>query len=264
MRTIVILISLICCTVIPAFAGNGLQVGTTVTWKKGNDIFSGRLAGSNMEKKEVTVITPSGKGVKLWLRNIAKITATGERKKITPSWSYTASSYAIFNFETVDGKSVVGGVYEWPIFDIEINGALEKNIWLDKLSFIEAGGSASVGGLGLQVGSKVRYVSKGDTFSGTVSSISLKEPLTVILPSGNSVMLDLKNVKRIANTGQSKRITPSWSSTATNYRLYEFTTIDGKTMLGGVYNNPVFDVDTGTTGMQKNIWLEQIDFIETE
>lgn len=286
MRTIIILISLICFTAIPSFAGSGLQVGNTVTWKKGNEIFSGRLVDSNMEKKEVTVITPSGKGVKLRLRNIARITATGDKKKITPSWSYTTSTYAIFRFETIDGKSVEGGVYEWPIFDIEVNGVLEKNIWLHHLAFIEAGGSADTGRLvglqgspvpgsghgadrgrpvvGLQVGARVRYVSRGDTFSGTISDISLKEPLTIILPSSNSIKLELKNIRRITNTGQNRRITPSWSYTETNYRLYEFQTIDGKTILGAVYMNPVFDVDTGTTGMQKNIWIEHIDFIETE
>lgn len=265
MRAIIILIALICFTAIPGFAGSGLQVGNTVTYKKGNEIFSGLLVDSNMEKEEVTVITPSGKGVKLWLRNIARITATGEKKKITPSWSYTTSSYDIFRFETIDGKSVDGGVYKWPIFDIEVNGVLKKNIWLHYLAFIEAGGSADTGRLvGLQVGARVRYVSRGETFSGTISDISLKEPLTIIYPSGKSIKLELKNIRRITNTGQNRRITPSWSYTETNYRLYEFQTIDGKTILGAVHMNPVFDVDTGTTGMQKNIWLEHTDFIETE
>lgn len=264
MRTAIAALFVICYAASAAFAGSGIQIGATVTWKKGNDTFTGRLVASSMEKKEVTVITPSGKGVKLRLPEVRKIAATGERKKITPSWSSTASTYAIYRFETVDGKSVEGGVYEWPVFDIERNGAVEKNIWLDKLTFIEAGDRSSVAGTGLQVGSRARYASKGNHFSGTISAISLKEPVTLILPSGTSIKIELKTVKRIANTGQSKRITPSWSSTATTYRLYEFQTIDGKTIVGGVYNNPVFDLDTGATGVHKNIWLEHIDFIETE
>ncbi|GEM_PF-5109653 len=263
MRTMIAIL-LILCSSIPAFASGGIQTGATVTWKKGNDIFTGRLTGSSMEKKELTVILPSGKGVKLRLPDIRRITATGEKKKIMPSWSYTTSSYSIFRFETVDGKSVEGGLYEWPVFDIEVQGALQKNIWLDKLAFIEAGGTASSGGTGIQIGSRVRYVVRGDNFSGAISSIGLKEPVTVILPSGNSVKLELRNVRRIKNTGQSRRITPVWSSTATNYRLYEFETTDGKIITGGVYKNPVFDVDTGSTGMQKNIWLEHLEFIETE
>lgn len=112
MRTIIILISLICFTAIPSFAGSGLQAGNTVTWKKGNEIFFGRLVDSNMEKKEVTVITPS--------------------------WSYTETNYRLYEFQTIDGKTILGAVYMNPVFDVDTGTTgMQKNIWIEHIDFIE-------------------------------------------------------------------------------------------------------------------------------
>ncbi len=268
MRTIVIAAMLLATGVIPAAAGNGIQIGNTVTFKQGTETFSGRLTGSTLENRDVTVITlPKGKGVKVTLPTVKRIAALGKRVKVTPAWSYTERSCDLFRFELSAGGTVEGCVDNWPVFDVDTgSGGIKKNIWLEKLAFIEVGGTVATGN-GLSIGSRVHYVKKGERFSGSLIGLNLNkgnDPVTIVTTGGNSLKLLLRDLRKIRATGEKKTITPPWSYTASSMPLFEFSNTDGKTIIGAVYQWPIFDVDTGTTGIQKNVWLEHLEYIETE
>jgi hypothetical protein len=241
----------------------GLQTGATVKAMKKNKIIAGRIIAINVEKEPFTIILPTGTTLKVEFKNIQKIEDTGIRKKITPSYSYTESNYKIYRFTFVDGKTVEGAAAKWPVFDIDTGTTgMQKNIWLEHLSFIEAGESAAVKS-SLRTGARVEYSRDKNIFQGIILSNTVdKEPFTIILPTGTTLRVEFSNISKIEATGEKKKITPSYSYTASTYKIYRFTFVDGKTVEGAVAKWPVFDVDTGTTGVQKNVWLEYLDYIK--
>jgi hypothetical protein len=249
------------------FAGNaaqaGLQIGATVKAVKKTEIIAGRIVALNVEKDPFTIILPTGTSLKVEFKNIQKIEDTGTRKKITPSYSYTESNYKIYRFTFVDGKIVEGAVYTWPVFDIDTGmTGIQKNIWLEHLSFIEAGESTTVKG-SLRTGAKVEYSRDKNIFQGIIISSNVeKEPFIIIMPTGTTLRVEFRNIQKIEATGEKKKITPSYSYTASTYKIYRFTFVDGKTVDGAVSKWPIFDIDTGKTGVQKNIWLEYLDYIK--
>ena len=262
-----ILISLISVSFI--FNGNlviaaGLQKGATVKAMKKNELIEGKLIAINVENEPFNIISPTGTTLKVEFHNIQKIEDTGSKKKITPSYSYTEFNYKIYRLTFVDGKTVEGAVPKWPVFDIDTGTTgIQKNIWLEHISFIEAGGVALSGG-SLRTGSKVEYCREKNVIQGIILSINVeKEPFTIILPTGKTLRVEFNNIQTIEATGTKKNIMPNYSSTELNYNIYRFTFVDGKTVEGAVAKWPVFDVDTGTTGIQKNIWLEYLDYIKT-
>lgn len=241
----------------------GLQTGAAVKAMKKNELIAGQLVANTLEKEPFTIILPTGTALKVEFKNIQKIEDTGTRKKIMPNYSSTASNYKIYRFVLVDGKIVEGAVARWPIFDIDtgITG-VQKNIWLDHLSFIEAGDSIAVKGT-LIKGAKVEYSRDKNIFQGILLYNTIeKEPFTIILPTGTALRVEFRNIQKIEATGEKKKITPSYSYTASTYKIYRFTFVDGKTVEGAVSKWPVFDIDTGTSGVQKNIWLEYLEYIK--
>jgi hypothetical protein len=139
---------------------------------------------------------------------------------------------------------------------------VQKDIWLEQLSFIEAGESAAVKG-SLRTGAKVEYSRDKNIVQGIILSNTVeKDPFIIILPTGTILRVEFKNIQKIEATGEKKKITPSYSYTASTYKIYSFTFVDGKTLEGAVSKWPVFDVDTGTTGVQKNVWLEYLEYIK--
>jgi len=249
------------------FAGNaaqaGLQIGATVKAVKKTEIIAGRIVALNVEKDPFTIILPTGTTLKVEFKNIQRIEDTGTRKKITPSYSYTESNYKIYRFTFTDGKTVEGAASKWPIFDIDTGTTgVQKNIWLEQLSFIEAGESTAVKG-SLRTGAKVEYSRDKNIFQGIIlSSNAEKDPFTIILPTGTVLRVEFRNISKIETTGEKKKITPNYSSTTSMYKIFRFTFTDGKTVEGAVSKWPIFDIDTGTTGVQKNIWLEYLDYIK--
>jgi hypothetical protein len=116
----------------------------------------------------------------------------------------------------------------------------------------------------LKTGAKVEYSRDKKIVQGIILAINVeKEPFTIILPTGATMRVEFNNIKIIEATGEKKKITPSYSYTASTYKIYRFTFVDGKTFEGAVPKWPVFDVDTGTTGIQKNIWLEYLEYVKT-
>jgi len=241
----------------------GLQKGATVKAMKKSELIAGKLIAINVENEPFTIILPTGTTLKVEFKNIQKIEDTGMKKKITPSYSYTESNYKIYRFTFVDGKTVEGAVPKWPIFDIDTGTTgIQKNIWLEHISFIEAGGVISASG-SLKTGAKVEYSRDKNIVQGIVLAINVeKEPFTIILPTGTTLKVEFKNIQKIEDTGSKKKIIPSYSYTESNYKIYRFTFVDGKTVEGALPKWPIFDIDTGTTGIQKNIWLEYLEYIK--
>lgn len=262
-----ILIGLI--SVLLIFNGNlviaaGLHKGADVKVIKKNELIAGQLIAINVENEPFAIILPTGTTLKVEFKNIQKIEDTGTKKKITPSYSYTESNYKIYRFTFVDGKTLEGAVPKWPIFDIDTGTTgIQKNIWLEHISFIEAGGVVLTSG-SLRTGAKVEYSRDKNIVQGIILAINVeKEPFTIILPTGNTMRVEFNNIQAIEATTAKKKITPNYSSTELNYNIYRFTFLDGKTVEGAVPKWPIFDVDTGTTGIQKNVWLEYLDYIKT-
>jgi hypothetical protein len=262
-----ILIGLI--SVLYIFSGNlviaaGLQKGAAVKAMKKNELIAGKLIAISVDNEPFTIILPTGKTLKVEFKNIQKIEDSGTKKKITPSYSYTESNYKIYRFTFVDGKTVEGAVPKWPVFDIDTGTTgIQKNIWLEHISFIEADGVVLTSG-SLRTGAKVEYSRDKNIVQGIIIAINVeKEPFTIILPTGSILRVEFKNIQTIEATGTKKKITPNYSSTELNYNIYRFTFVDGKTVEGAAAKWPVFDVDTGTTGIQKNVWLEYLDYIKT-
>jgi hypothetical protein len=255
-------------SVLFVFNGNcaladGLQTGASVKAMKKNELIAGRLVAVNVEKEPFTIILPAGATLKVEFKNIQRIEDTNTTKKITPSYSYTESNYKIYRFTFIDGKIVEGAVPKWPIFDVDTGTTgIQKNIWLEHLSFIEAGEGISASG-SLKTGAKVEYSRDKNIVRGMILAMNVgKDPFTIILPAGTTLRVDFKNITKIEATGDKKKITPSYSSTAGTYKMYRFYFVDGKTVEGAVATWPIFDVDTGTTGIQKNIWLEYLEYIK--
>ena len=250
------------------FTGNlalaaGLQTGNSVRAMKKNELIAGRIIAINVEKDLFSIILPSGTILRVDFKNIRKIEDTGEKKKITPSYSSTTSNYKIYRFTFIDGRTVEGAASTWPIFDIDtgITG-IQKNIWLDHLSFIEAGEGIAAAGGSLRTGAKIEYSRDKNTVQGVILALNVEKDLfSIILPSGTILRVDFKNIRKIEDTGEKKKITPSYSSTTSNHKIYRFTFVDGKTVEGAVATWPIFDIDTGTTGIQKNIWLHYLEYI---
>jgi hypothetical protein len=262
----------------PAVFAGGIGINSTVTYTKNNETLTGRIAANTLEKDPLTVFTVDNNTLKPMLRDIKKIRNTGERQRLKTSWASAESSYPIYEFETTDGKVFRGAIYQWPIFNIETTTkGMQYNVWLDKLQQIEVATVSSSASpapaaapapaavrSGIRIGARVKYVRKGETFTGIIAVNNLEtEPLTIITPAGKSLKPMLKDIRRIRATGEKKKITPPWSYTESTYPIYEFETIDGMLVQGGVYKWPVFDIDNGTLGMDRNVWLEHLTLIET-
>lgn len=241
----------------------GLQTGAAVKAIKKNELVAGRIVSINVEKEPFIIILPAGTTLKVDFKNIKKIEDTGTRKKITPNYSSTTSNYKIYRFTFVDGKTVEGAVARWPVFDVDTGTTgIQKKIWLDHLSSIEADEGVAGGG-SLKTGAKIEYSRDKNVVQGIILKTNVeKSPFTIILPTGTTLRVDFKNIIKIEATGEKKKITPDYSSTTGNYKIYRFTFVDGKTVDGAVSTWPIFDVDTGTIGIRKNIWLEYLEYIK--
>jgi len=139
---------------------------------------------------------------------------------------------------------------------------MKKNliIYILLVMFVFTGNLALAAGL--QTGNSVRAMKKNELIAGRIIAINVEKDLfSIILPSGTILRVDFKNIRKIEDTGEKKKITPSYSSTTSNHKIYRFTFVDGKTVEGAVATWPIFDIDTGTTGIQKNIWLHYLEYI---
>lgn len=133
------------------------------------------------------------------------------------------------------------------------------------LAFILLTGSVNVFSQGLSAGTGVTYSISGSKYSGTVLKVTLgeKEPMTLLTQAGIGVKLFMKEIKKIEKTSQSWKITPNWSYTESNYDVYAFTLMSGKTQQLAICQWPVFDLNNSDGSQDLNRWLSKLDWIET-
>jgi hypothetical protein len=112
---------------------------------------------------------------------------------------------------------------------------------------------------GLQKGAAVKVMKKNELIAGKLIAINVEnEPFTIILPKGTTLKVEFKNIQKIEDTGTKKKITPSYSYTESDYKIYRFTFVDGKTVEGAVPKWPVFDIDIYLLLKQEELFWQAV------
>lgn len=119
---------------------------------------------------------------------------------------------------------------------------------------------------GLHEGAKVRFVQKGETFTGILTSVrSGREPLLIINPYGGMVRIPMREIRRIRATGKKRLLTLPWIfPLEQNFDLYEFNTLDGSWIVAAVDPEPVFIIRIGADGVEREFELEELELIEAQ
>jgi len=125
------------------------------------------------------------------------------------------------------------------------------------------GGAAWAEG-GIFPGAPVRIVKNdGNTFDGKLSEMTMKDQVYIYTTTNIGVRTFLKDIRRIADTG--RKVTTDYgiySSKSSAVAVYEFVKTDGTRFEGMLSSIPVFEIDLGPLGTQKNIWLNHLRSIE--
>lgn len=120
---------------------NGLAVGGQVEYKLKGTVITGsilKIYGS-LATSPLTCITEKGGKVLLMLQDIKSITNLNRSAKITPMWSYTESSYELFEVLRTNGYKEILAFYESPILDVASStGRTENSQWVVKMEYIKA------------------------------------------------------------------------------------------------------------------------------
>ena len=105
--------------------------------------------------------------------------------------------------------------------------------------------------------------SDGNSFEGRLVEMTLKDQFYIYTVQNLGVRTYLKDIRRIADTGRKVATDFGiYSSKTSGVPVYEFIKTDGSRFEGMVSSVPVFDIDLGTFGVQKNIWLNHLRSIE--
>jgi hypothetical protein len=267
MRNLKILLAVLLLTGSAIVFSQGLSAGAGVTYSISGSKFSGTVLKVTLgEKEPMTLLTQAGKGVKLLMKEIKRIEKTGQSWKITPNWSYTESSYDVYTFTLMTGKTQQLAIYQWPVFDLNnSDGSQDLNRWLNKLDWIETGATAISTNNGLAVGGQVEYKLKGTVVTGSVLKIygSLaKSPVTCMTEKGGKVSLMLQDIKSVTNLNRSAKITPIWSYTESSYELYEVLRTNGYKETLAFYESPIIDVASATGRTEFSQWVVKMEYIK--
>lgn len=244
----------------------GLGVGSGVTYSKEGIRFSGTVVKLTIgEKETLTTLTQTGKSVKFFMREIQRIERTGEKWKVTPSWSYTESSYQVYRFTWINGQSQLLAIYQWPVWDISLSdGSLAANLWLEKLEWIEMGTTAVSTNAGLAVAAQVQYKLNGEVINGTITRIAgslATSPVTCMTEKGARITLMLKDIRSITRLNRTAKITPSWSYTESTYPLFEVVRTTGQTIILAFAEWPIFDIAAADGSTRNTQWLDKMEYI---
>lgn len=244
----------------------GLGVGSGVTYSKEGIRFSGTVVKLTIgEKETLTTLTQTGKAVKFFMREIQRIERTGEKWKVTPSWSYTESSYEVYRFTWINGQSQLLAIYQWPVWDISLSdGSLAANLWLEKLEWIEMGTTAVSTNAGLAVAAQVQYKLNGEVINGTITGIAgslATSPVTCMTEKGARITLMLKDIRSITRLNRTAKITPSWSYTQSTYPLFEVVRTTGQTITLAFAEWPIFDIAAADGSTRNTQWLDKMEYI---
>jgi hypothetical protein len=244
----------------------GLGIGSGVTYSREGIRFSGTVSKLTIgEKEALTTLAQNGKPVKLFMREIQRIERTGEKWKVTPSWSYTESSYQVFRFTWMNGQSQLLAIYQWPVWDISLSdGSQAANLWLEKLDWIEMGTTAVSTNSGLAVNAQVQYKLNDEIITGNITGIAgslTKSPVTCMTEKGTRITLMLKDISSITRLNKTARITPSWSYTQSTYQLFEVVRTTGQTIILAFAEWPIFDIAATDGSTRNSQWLDKMEYI---
>lgn len=117
----------------------GLALTAQVEYKLNEEVITGTITGiaGSYATSPVTCMTEKGARVTLMLKDIRSITRLNRTAKITPSWSYTQSTYPLFEVVRTTGQTITLAFAGWPVFDIAAaDGSTRNAQWLDKMEYI--------------------------------------------------------------------------------------------------------------------------------
>ncbi|HEY6872374.1 MAG TPA: hypothetical protein VI298_06575 [Geobacteraceae bacterium] len=124
---------------LPAMAG-GLQEGARVRCTVQGKSFTGTVAAVHAELEPLLILNPYGGTVRIALREIRSIRATGKEERFVLPWTFPQEvTYPLFELRTLDGSRIMGAVDEELVFTVrrDADGA-EQDIDVDDLGLIEA------------------------------------------------------------------------------------------------------------------------------
>jgi len=117
---------------------------------------------------------------------------------------------------------------------------------------------------GIAPGSPVHIVKNdGNAFDGKLNDLTMKDQVYIYTTTNIGVRTFLKEIRRIADTG--RKVTTDYgiyTTKSSNVTVYEVVKTDGSRFEGMLSSIPVFEIDLGTLGVQKNIWLNHLRSIE--
>jgi hypothetical protein len=116
---------------------------------------------------------------------------------------------------------------------------------------------------GLEPGAPLMLVSSTDSKANhcKVGKYGQDAELTLMDRRGVGTKVHLKQLRRIAATGQKWELTPSFLFTKGQYRVYEFEKTDGTVFQAAIYSWAVFDIEC-PDGKFKNWGLQNFKLIE--
>ncbi|MGE0040753.1 MAG: hypothetical protein AB7H88_18035 [Vicinamibacterales bacterium] len=126
-------------------AAQGLSPGAPVrVTRQDGTTYEGRVAASGV-RRPFQVMTLEGEARTIPLETIVRLTALDERLPVTPKWSTTRDTYAIFELVLVDGATSRVAMLQWASFDIDVGGRIQiNNLWRSQFRSLEAvGGQAT-------------------------------------------------------------------------------------------------------------------------
>lgn len=123
---------------VPTFADSiDFEPGTSIRLTKSADGSSYECKTGKIITDEFNLLEPNGKSFKVSVKNSRRITATNEKRKITPSFSYTESLYNLHDFERTDGSIFRAAIYAWAGFALDCADGKMQNWALSNFKNIE-------------------------------------------------------------------------------------------------------------------------------
>ncbi len=121
-------------------SSQGLIKGSNISYIKKGVTYYGSVSSVTIgEKNPMITVSQEGKPVRFLLKDVRKIENTGQKWKLTASWSSTEMNYSVYKFTWYNGQTQLLGITEWPVWDVTlVDGTKANSLWLEHLDMIEA------------------------------------------------------------------------------------------------------------------------------
>lgn len=139
MRSVLVILCLLFVLPLPAFA-EGIQEGANVRLLLKGKSMTGVITATRPDREPLVVINPYGGIVRIMLKDVRSIRATGRKRLLTLPWLFpTEKSFALYEFGTLDGTRLEAAVDPPPVFTIRVNRNGKIRVFdLEELELIEA------------------------------------------------------------------------------------------------------------------------------